>query len=152
VRKDVAGGTDADRAPVASAGPDFHPYQSAPRAWRERAQDLRLEGMRFGDRVHYPPPVAPPVGHEGETGVPVALARTGTVLTQTRDHVYPGGGVTQMVMLDLDDRTRFYGQVAAGAELAIGQRARLVPRRLHDGGSDPATAFIQYFWKARPCR
>jgi hypothetical protein len=151
VRENVASGTEADRAPVARAGPDFHPYQSAPRAWRERAQDLRLEGLRFGDRVHYPPPVVAPVGYEGESGVPVALARLGTVLTQTRDHVYPGGAVTQMVMLDLDDRTRFYGQVAAGSELEIGQRARLVPRRLHDGGSDPATGFIQYFWKARPC-
>jgi hypothetical protein len=150
-RAAVAGGTDSDRAPVGRAAADLHPYQSAPRAWRERGQDLRLEGLRFGDRVHYPPPAVPPAGHEGEAGVPVALARTGTVLTQTRDHVYPGG-VTQMVALDLDDRSRFYGQVAAGSELAIGQRARLVPRRLHDGGSDPATGFIQYFWKARPCR
>jgi hypothetical protein len=56
-----------------------------------------------------------------------------------------------MVVLDLDDGARFYGQVAAGSELEIGDRARLVPRRLHDGGSDPATGFIQYFWKACAC-
>jgi len=151
VRAAVAAGTDADRAPAGAAGSDFHPYQSAPRAWRERGQDLRLQGLRFGDRVHYPPPAVPPAGHEGEVGAAVALARTGTVLTQTRDHVYPGADVTQMVALDLDDGSRFYGQVAAGSELAIGQRARLVPRRLHDGGADPGTGFIQYFWKARPC-
>ena len=151
-RAAAAAGTDAERAPAATAGADFHPYQSAPRAWRERGQDLRLEGVRHGDRLSYPPPPAPPVGHEHEAGVTVALARTGTVLTQTRDHVYPGSAITQMVVLDLDDGARFYGQVAAGHALAIGDRAELVPRRLHGGGIDPGTGFIQYFWKARPCR
>jgi hydroxymethylglutaryl-CoA synthase len=152
LRDAVAGGRDADAAPAAHAGVDFHPYQSAPRAWRESGQDLRLQGLRYGDRLHYPPPAVPPPGHEGETGVPVALARTGKVLTQTRDHVYPGAAVTQMVVLDLDDGTRFYAQVAAGDELEIGDAARLVPRRLHDGGIDSGTGFIQYFWKASSCR
>jgi len=150
VRDAVAGGIEVEAA-QAFPRADFHPYQSAPRAWRERGQDLRLEGLRFGDRVHYPPPAVPPPGHEHETGVPVALARTGTVLTQTRDHVYPGASLTQMVVLDLDDGARFYAQVAAGEELEIGARAQLVPRRLHDGGSEAGTNFIQYFWKASRC-
>jgi uncharacterized OB-fold protein len=151
VRDAVAAGSDVDSAPRSNAGLDFHPYQSAPRAWRERSQDLRLEGLRYGDELHYPPPAVPPPGHEQETGVPVALARTGRVLTQTRDHVYPGAAVTQMAVLDLDDGTRFYAQVAAGEELEIGDRVRLVPRRLHEGGSDSGTNFIQYFWKATRC-
>ena len=151
VREAVAAGSDVEAAPRPNAGVDFHPYQSAPRAWRERGQDLRLEGLRYGDEVHYPPPAVPPPGHEQETGVPVALARTGRVLTQTRDHVYPGAAVTQMVVLDLDDGGRFYAQAAAGEELEIGDRVRLVPRRLHDGGSDSGTDFIQYFWKAIRC-
>lgn len=151
-RDAVAGGDEVDAVATVIAGVDFHPYQSAPRAWRERGQDLRLEGLRFGDRVQYPPPAVPPPRHEHESGVAVALARTGTVLTQTRDHVFPGAPVTQMVVLDLDDGARFYAQVAAGDELEIGDRARLVPRRLHDGGSDSGTNFIQYFWKASQCR
>jgi hypothetical protein len=151
VRAAAAGGEDVERAASARVSEDFHPYQSAPRAWRERGQDLRLEGLRFGDRVHYPPPPVPPVGHEGEVGVVTALARTGTVLTQTRDHVYPGGAVTQMVVLDMDDGARFYTQAAAGNDLDIGDRVVLVPRRLHDGGSESSTHFIQYFWKALKC-
>jgi uncharacterized OB-fold protein len=150
-RAAVAGGDDLDVAAPAPHGVDFHPYQSAPRAWRERGQDLRLEGRRYGDHIHYPPPATAPPGHEHEAGEVVALARTGTVLTQTRDHVYPGAAVTQMVVLDLDDGARFYAQVAAGEQLEIGERARLVPRRLHDGGADQGTGFIQYYWKASRC-
>jgi uncharacterized OB-fold protein len=151
-RDAAAGGRDIDHGAVEFAARDFHPYQSAPRAWRERSQELRLEGLRFGGKLHYPPPAAPPPGHEHETGERVRLARSGTVLTQTRDHVYTGAELTQMVVLDLDDGARFYCQVAAGEDLAIGDRARLVPRRLHDGGNESGTGFIQYFWKAVPCQ
>jgi uncharacterized OB-fold protein len=137
----AAGGDDAEKPVPAPSGEGFDPYASAPRAWRERAQDLRLEGARQGDRVHYPPPA----NARSEELVP--LARTGTVLTWTRDYVYPGGDTTEMVVLDLDDGARFYGQVAMGETAPIGTRVKLVPRRLHAGGG-----IVQYFWKAVPCR
>jgi uncharacterized OB-fold protein len=52
-----------------------------------------------------------------------------------------------MVAVDLPSGSRFFGQVAAGETIAIGDRVRLVPRRLHSGGE-----MVQYFWKAEPCR
>jgi uncharacterized OB-fold protein len=52
-----------------------------------------------------------------------------------------------MVVLDLDDGARFYCQMTMGEEAEIGDRVRLVPRRLHAGGG-----VVQYFWKATPCR
>jgi hypothetical protein len=135
----ATGGTDAEAPMPEPSGEGFEPYASAPRAWRERGQDLRLEGARDGDHVHYPPPA----GGAGDT---VPLARTGNVLTWTRDYVYPGGDATEMVVIALDDGARFYGQVAMGETAPIGARVRLVPRRLHAGGG-----IVQYFWKAVPC-
>ena len=54
IRAALAGGDDVEAAAPAPQGVDFHPYQSAPRAWRERGQDLRLEGRRYGEHIHYP--------------------------------------------------------------------------------------------------
>jgi uncharacterized OB-fold protein len=141
------GGADRDAPVAVPSGAGFDPYASGPRAWRERGQDLRLEGVRYGEHLCYPPPAAAPPGHADDAPVVTPLARTGTVLTHARDHVYPGGEVTQMVVLDLDDGARFYCQMATGEEAEIGDRVRLVPRRLHQGGG-----VVQYFWKAAPCR
>ena len=47
-----------------------------------------------------------------------------------------------MAVVELDGGGRFYGQVVPSARVAIGDRVRLVPRRLHDGGGA-----AQYFWK-----
>lgn len=119
------------------------PYVSAPRSWRERAQDLRLEGgrCRTCGRLLYPPPLRCPScgsGHfERER-----LSRTGTVVTCTRDHAYPLGPSTGMAVVDLDGGGRFYGQVAPSETVDVSSRVRLVPRRLHLGGE-----VIQYFWK-----
>jgi uncharacterized OB-fold protein len=137
----AAGGADTDKPVPTPSGEGFDPYASAPRAWRERAQDLRLEGAKDGERVHYPPPA----NTDPHSLVP--LARTGAVLTWTRDYVYPGGDATEMVVLDLDDGARFYGQVAMGETAPIGTRVKLVPRRLHAGGG-----LVQYFWNAVPCQ
>jgi uncharacterized OB-fold protein len=52
-----------------------------------------------------------------------------------------------MAVVDLDDGSRFYAQVAAGEHVEIGQEIRLVPRRLHAGGG-----IVQYYWKLAPCR
>jgi hypothetical protein len=136
----VAGGRDVDTVPAPPAQLGFDPYSSAPRAWRERGQDLRLEGVVRDGRVLYPPPA-------GIAGERRALARSGRVLTLTRDHVYPGADTVQMAVVDLDDGSRFYAQVAAGEHVEIGQEVRLVPRRLHAGGG-----IVQYYWKLAPCR
>jgi len=137
----VAGGRDVASIAPAPAQAGFDPYFSAPRAWRERGQDLRLEGVLSDNgRVLYPPPA-------GITGQRRALAREGRILTLTRDHVYPGSDTLQMAVADLDDGSRFYAQVAAGEHVQIDQPVRLVPRRLHAGGG-----IVQYYWKLAPCR
>jgi hydroxymethylglutaryl-CoA synthase len=140
IEAEVAGGREVPSIPPPPAQTGFDPYVSGPRAWRERGQDLRLEGVVRDGRVQYPPPA----GIEGERR---PLSRTGSVLTCTRDHVYPGADTLQMAVVALDDGSRFYGQVTAGEEVEIGQDVRLVPRRLHDGGG-----LVQYFWKVSPCR
>jgi hypothetical protein len=140
VEEQVAAGREVPSIPPPPGQAGFDPYVSAPRAWRERGQDLRLEGVVRDGKVLYPPPA----GVEGERR---ALARTGSVLTCTRDHVYPGADTLQMAVVALDDGARFYGQVVAGEEVEIGQSVRLVPRRLHVGGG-----LVQYFWKVSPCR
>jgi uncharacterized OB-fold protein len=144
VRAEVEGGEDVGVEPrrPGIVGTDI--WSSGPRAWRERGQDLRLEGVEVGGRKVYPPPAA--VG-EAADGTPFRLSRQGTVLTRTVDRVYPLAEATGMAMVDLDDGVRFYCQVAEGQEVEIGQRVELVPRRLHSGGG-----IVQYFWKAAPCR
>jgi hydroxymethylglutaryl-CoA synthase len=123
----------------------LEPYQSAPRAWRERGQDFRLEGARCpacGRLVFPRRPTCPGCG--SRELVLERLARTGTVVTETRDHVYPAGEFTGMAAVDLDGGGRFYGQVVPSSRVSIGDRVRLVPRRLHVGGGS-----AQYFWKVR---
>jgi uncharacterized OB-fold protein len=122
------------------------PYASGPRAWRERGQELRLEGGRCGAcaQLVFPrPPTCPTCGSRALAAE--RLPRTGTVVTETRDHVYPAARATGMAVVDLDGGGRFYGQVVPSGEAAIGDRVRLVPRRLHDGGGA-----AQYFWKVAP--
>ena len=122
------------------------PYASGPRSWRERGQDLRLEGSRCGGcgRVLFPPPMTCP--HCGSRDLaPELLARAGTVVTETRDHAYPVSRSTGMAVVELDGGGRFYGQVIPSAQVAAGDRVRIVPRRLHDGGGA-----AQYFWKLAP--
>ncbi len=144
-RERATGGQDADAPLAVPSGAGFEPYSSAPRAWRERGADLRLEGIRYGERLVYPPPPVAPPGEEEAEARREPLARRGRVLTQTRDHVYPGGDVTTMAVLELDDGASFYCQVTMGDDVGIGDRVALVPRRLHAGGGA-----VQYFWKARP--
>lgn len=122
------------------------PYSSSPRSWRERGQDLRLEGQRCGGcgRLVFPQRPTCPACQSRELTVE-RLPRRGTVVTQTLDHAYPAGRVTGMGVVELDGGGRFYGQVVPSALVAIGDRVQLVPRRLHDGGGA-----AQYFWKLAP--
>jgi len=119
------------------------PYTSGPRSWRERGQDLRLEGARCGScgRLVFPYPARCPKCGSGDL-VTERLARSGVVVTETRDHAFPMSRSTQMAVVELDGGARFYGQVVPSGSVSIGQRVRLVPRRLHTGGGA-----VQYFWK-----
>jgi hypothetical protein len=129
------GGRQVDRAPLAGEPPgDFTPFVSIARAWRERGMDLRLEGI-----------IDPAA--DGTPRVPAREDATGTVVTWVRDHVYPGAKLTDMAVVDVDGGGRFYGQVASGEEVAIGDQVRLVPRRLFEGDG-----MVQYFWKVAACR
>lgn len=136
---EIAGGLRGE--PLAD--PDestFTPYSSQAMAYRERSQTFRLLAARntgTGEVVFPPPPAASSAGFE-----PYRLARTGTVVTFARDHVFPFGGPLSMAVVDLDGGGRFYGQVADRLEVEIGDRVDLVLRRLHDGGNVP-----NYFWK-----
>jgi hypothetical protein len=130
-----SGGRGIERAPSRPEPPtDFTPFVSIARAWRERAMDLRLEGIL-------------PPRHDGSARVPARERSTGTVVTWARDHVYPAAKLTDMAVVDIEGGGRFYGQVAAGEEVAIGDRVRLVPRRLFEGDG-----MVQYFWKVAPCQ
>ena len=147
----LAGGVEVERPPAPEVRDEgFAPYQSLPRAGRERGQELRLEAVvcRGCERVVYPPPASacPSCGTTGPHE-PTRLGRAGTVLTMTRDHVYPDGAVTTMAVVTLDRGGRFYGQVVPSGEIAVGEQVRLVPRVLHRGGD-----VVQYFWKVEPCR
>ena len=119
------------------------PYTSGPRSWRERGQDLRLEGARCGScgRLVFPYPARCPKCGSGELATE-RLARSGVVVTQTRDHAFPMSRSTGMAVVQLDGGARFYGQVVPSGSVEIGQRVHLVPRRLHTGGNA-----VQYFWK-----
>jgi hypothetical protein len=126
-------GNPVDEAMPAPEVPDFDPYSSGPRAWRDRGSDLRLEGL-------LPPAALAPGGAGREPP-------KGTVIAWTRDHVYPAASTTEMVAVQMDGGGRFFGQVAMGEHLQIDDRAQLLPRRLHHGGG-----VIQYFWKAKACQ
>lgn len=143
-------GVEADAPARAWAPPEgFAPYQSLPRAWRERGAEFRLEAARCPGcgRVLYPPPAGacPSCAHPGPRAVE-HLGRTGRVITETRDHVYSGGAVTGMAVVEMDGGGRFYGQVTPSETVAVGDRVRLVPRVLHCGGG-----VVQYFWKVSRC-
>jgi uncharacterized OB-fold protein len=119
------------------------PYVSGPRSWRERGQDLRLEGARCSScgRLVFPYPARCPQCGGGELTAE-RLSRTGVVVTHTRDHAFPMSRSTGMAVVELEGGARFYGQVVPSGAVEIGQRVRLVPRRLHLGGNA-----VQYFWK-----
>lgn len=145
-REEVAAGVDGAPIAIASVA-GFEPYTSGPRSWRDRHQDLDLQGVRCLDcgRVLFPAPPACPFDGPDAKLEPYRLGRSGTVLTSTRDHLFPLGTPITMCVVEVDGGGRFYGQTAGSQTTAIGERVRLVPRLLHAGGGRP-----QYFWKVQP--
>jgi uncharacterized OB-fold protein len=142
MRKVIAAGVDGPGPATSEEGGAFDPYASQARLWRDRAIDLRLEGQLdpATGEVLFPP--VPESSAEGL--IPHRLGRTGRVLTQTRDHVYPVGGPITMAVVEIDGGGRVYCQSADGEALNIGEPVELVLRRLHDGGG-----LTHYFMKAR---
>jgi uncharacterized OB-fold protein len=138
-RANLEAGTESP-PPQAPDEDAFDPFTSQAGSRRERGATYRLEARRdpATGEVIYPPPPAAIAAHLE----PTRLARTGTVLTFARDHVFPMGGPLTMAVVSLDGGGRFYGQVAGGGTVAIGDRVQLVLRRLHSGGGLP-----HYFWK-----
>ena len=98
VQAQVDGGRDVDSVPGEPAQAGFAPYASAPRAWRERGQDLRLEGVVQDGRVRFPPPA-------GVEGPARGLARRGARAHVDTDHVYPGADTVDMAVVTLDEET-----------------------------------------------
>lgn len=131
-------------AATAVATEEFAPYTSGPRAYRERGQDLRLEGQRdlTTNETLFPPlPIAAAAGTE-----PTRLGRRGVVLTMTTDRVYPHGGPIQMVVVDLIDGGRFFGQaVPECPPLQIDDAVVVVPRNLYT-----TAGLAQRYWKVAP--
>ncbi len=72
------------------------------------------------------------------------LRRTGVVATHSVDHLFDSSDPVQMVVVDLDGGGRFFGQAVRDVprRLAVGDRVRLVLRRLHTASGLP-----HYFWK-----
>lgn len=141
-RAAMAAGVD-EPVPPPPSPEGFDPYASQARSWRERGQDLRLEGQVDPDTgvVYYPP--VPAAAAEGLR--PHRLARRGRVLTSTRDRIVPLGPPLTMAVVELDGGGRFYGPVVDGCDVAIDDLVTLVLRRLHDGGGLP-----QWFFKVQP--
>jgi hydroxymethylglutaryl-CoA synthase len=135
VRDEIEAGVVGD-APAARTRPaDFEPYSSPPRSWRDRDVDFRLAG------------IIPSADGGSDADAPARRRPVGSVVTWVRDHVYPAAPVTDMAVVQVDGGGRFFGQVAQGQEVGIGDRVTLVPRRLHEGGE-----VVQYFWKVVPCQ
>ncbi|MFE4423981.1 zinc ribbon domain-containing protein [Streptomyces sp. NPDC056817] len=141
-------GTGAVPPPPAPAADGFSPYTSQVQAWRDRRAELRLTGMRCSACAVPQYPAAPACPQHGPAAElsPHDMALTGRVLTRTRDHVFPVGGPLTAAVVELADGGRFYGQVAAGYDVAIGDPVVLVLRRI----ATAADAAPRYFWKILP--
>lgn len=112
---------------------------------REAPELLRLTGHRDAGTGAVAFPYS--WSHDGlgsGTTEPVPLARTGSVLSHNLDRLFAPGRDVQMIVVELDGGGRFFGQsVAAPRRWAeVGDRVRLLLRRLHSGNGLP-----HYFWK-----
>lgn len=121
-------------------------------AWRNRAQDLNLHGMRCTScgLVQFPIGRVCQRCKTKDRREEVPLAHRGTLFTYTFDHVvaatYSTIPVTRAIV-DLEGGARFLTSVTdvAPEDVFIGMPVELALRRVNDGGG-----FKNYYWKARP--
>ncbi|MFN2614950.1 MAG: OB-fold domain-containing protein [Actinomycetota bacterium] len=133
---------------------DSEPPSSTIRTWRDRAQMLRIEGVRCTacGMVQFPANRACIACSALDQMEPLQLAKTGTVFTFTLDHLVAGEYLETPVpraVVDLDGGGRIFVEVTdcEPADVAVGMRVELTFRLMHEGAG-----FKNYYWKARPAR
>ncbi len=117
---------------------------------KEERQNVRLHGTKCPTCGMTQFPMARICsGCGGSEGLlEIALGRTGSVFTFTKDYLYDAPALpTIMTVVDLDGGGRFLCQMtdAEEREVEIGMAVELVLRRLREGGGNH-----HYYWKCRP--
>ena len=120
--------------------------------FRERAEDLRLQGQRCtcGEPQFPKQRVCIRCGAKDQFSPEDFAERTGSLVTYTLDSFFPSPNPpTAVGVVQVDNGPRIYMQVANlpkdGPQL--GMTLRFAFRRIHDAGNRP-----NYFWKALPER
>jgi hydroxymethylglutaryl-CoA synthase len=131
-------------------GRDGEPFTSLTMLWRERVQTLALHGVRCAacERIVFPARRICPGCGAGDALQPHKLARRGTLVTFTADHLYPGPeSPSVMAVIDLDGGGRLFTQMTdcEVQALHVGMDVELTLRRFHE-----ANGYPHYFWKGRP--
>ena len=126
------------------------PFSPYPLVWREQHTNMALYGARCNKcgTFAFPPARVCKNCDARDDFTREKLARTGTVYTFVKDHLYPNADPpTVMMSTDMDGGGRLYAQLtdAPADSAAVGMRVELCWRRLHRGGGR-----INYFWKFRP--
>ena len=133
---------------------ESEPPSSTIRTWRDRAQMLRLEGVRCTNcgMVQFPANRACIACSTLDKMEHLALQKTGTVFTFTLDHLVAGEYLETPVpraVVDLDGGGRIFVEVTdcEPSDVAVGMPVELTFRLMHEGAG-----FKNYYWKARPRR
>ncbi|WHY83986.1 OB-fold domain-containing protein [Neobacillus novalis] len=129
---------------------ELKPYATKTYMRRERENNLRFRGQKCGECefIHFPKRPNCHLCGSREKMEWIWLERTGTIVTFTHDHVFPGDIEPKtMAVVDLDGGCRIFTQMTNHShnQVKIGNRVRLSFRKLHEGGDFP-----NYFWKALP--
>ncbi|MCP5395250.1 MAG: OB-fold domain-containing protein [Sphingomonadaceae bacterium] len=118
--------------------------------YRDRAEDLRLQGQRCscGEPQFPKGRVCIRCGKKDNFTPEDFAERTGSLVTYTLDAFFPSPNPpTAVGIVKVENGPRIYLQVAElpGKEPELGMELRFVFRRIHDVGKRP-----NYFWKAVP--
>ena len=120
--------------------------------FRERAENIRLEGQRCtcGEPQFPKGRVCIRCGTKDSFAAETYADRGGSLVTYTLDAFFPSPTPpTAVGIVQVDDGPRIYLQITDldGREPEIGMRLRFVFRKIHEVGKRP-----NYFWKAVPER
>ena len=133
---------------------ESEPPSSTIRTWRDRAQMLRVEGVRCTEcgTVQFPANRACIACSALDRMEHIPLQKTGTVFTFTLDHLVAGEYLETPVpraVVDLDGGGRIFVEVTdcEPSDVRVGMRVELSFRLVHEGAG-----FKNYYWKARPAR